>query len=76
MGDTDADPTLGNSQGSVAGLREAGEESDEMEVPSNDELKNKSRKRVYPIPGSTMKVTGHGTKACYPFSSKLRQWSS
>ena len=72
MGDTNADPTLGNSQGPIADLRAAGEAIDEMEVPSNDEPKNKSRKRVYPVPGFTMKVTGHGTKASYPIASKLK----
>ena len=72
MGDTDAYTMLRYSLGRVADLRAAGEAIDEMEVASNDEPKNKSRKRVYPVSRFTMKrVTRHGTKASYRIASKL-----
>ena len=73
MGDTDADPTLGHSQGPVADLRAAGEAINEMEGPMNDEPKNKSRKCVYSVPAfMTKKATGHEMKASYPIVSKLK----
>ena len=73
MGNTDVDPTLGNSQVLITYLSAAGESIDEMGLPSNDEPTNKSRKRVYPVPEfTTKKVTGHGAKASYSIASKLK----